>query len=132
MTKSRTRPCLLMSINFICSNYISFFMWNALLINISILCLLQCVMAIPWNITEFANWTKAASSSLVERHSGKLIIISFSLFHLLMQFWIDSVDRTLQELVEHYSKDSDGLCVNLRLACVQVSTWSFIYISFGF
>lgn len=29
--------------------------------------------------------------------------------------------RTLQELVEHYSKDSDGLCVNLRLACVQVS-----------
>lgn len=28
--------------------------------------------------------------------------------------------RTLQELVEHYSKDSDGLCVNLRLACVQV------------
>lgn len=28
--------------------------------------------------------------------------------------------RTLQELVEHYSKDSDGLCVNLRKACVQV------------
>ncbi|XP_031630743.1 tyrosine-protein kinase Src42A isoform X2 [Contarinia nasturtii] len=28
--------------------------------------------------------------------------------------------RTLQELVEHYSKDSDGLCVNLRSACVQI------------
>lgn len=29
--------------------------------------------------------------------------------------------RTLQELVEHYSKDSDGLCVNLCKPCVQVS-----------
>ena len=28
--------------------------------------------------------------------------------------------RTLQELVDHYSKDADGLCVNLRKACVQV------------
>lgn len=28
--------------------------------------------------------------------------------------------RTLQELVEHYSKDPDGLCVNLKKPCVQV------------
>uniref|UniRef100_A0A182X8Q1 non-specific protein-tyrosine kinase n=1 Tax=Anopheles quadriannulatus TaxID=34691 RepID=A0A182X8Q1_ANOQN len=28
--------------------------------------------------------------------------------------------RTLQELVEHYSKDSDGLCVNLCKPCVQL------------
>lgn len=28
--------------------------------------------------------------------------------------------RTLQELVDHYSKDADGLCVNLRKPCVQV------------
>jgi fyn-related kinase len=28
--------------------------------------------------------------------------------------------RTLQELVEHYSKDPDGLCVNLCKPCVQV------------
>ncbi|KAF8784962.1 Tyrosine-protein kinase Src42A like protein [Argiope bruennichi] len=28
--------------------------------------------------------------------------------------------RTLQELVEHYSKDADGLCVNLKKPCVQV------------
>ncbi len=28
--------------------------------------------------------------------------------------------RTLQELVEHYSRDPDGLCVNLRAPCVQV------------
>jgi len=28
--------------------------------------------------------------------------------------------RTLQELVEHYSRDADGLCVNLRKACVQI------------
>jgi len=28
--------------------------------------------------------------------------------------------RTLQELVEYYSKDADGLCVNLRKPCVQV------------
>jgi fyn-related kinase len=28
--------------------------------------------------------------------------------------------RTLQELVDHYSRDADGLCVNLRKACVQV------------
>ncbi|XP_042238397.1 tyrosine-protein kinase Src42A-like isoform X3 [Homarus americanus] len=27
--------------------------------------------------------------------------------------------RTLQELVEHYSKDADGLCVNLRKPCIQ-------------
>merc|ERR1712178_159967 len=28
--------------------------------------------------------------------------------------------RTLQELVEHYSRDADGLCVNLRKPCVQM------------
>lgn len=28
--------------------------------------------------------------------------------------------RTLQDLVEHYSKDMDGLCVNLKQPCVQV------------
>ena len=27
--------------------------------------------------------------------------------------------RTLQELVDHYSRDADGLCVNLRKPCVQ-------------
>lgn len=33
--------------------------------------------------------------------------------------------RTLQELVEHYSKDPDGLCVNLRKPCVQVNLLVF-------
>lgn len=28
--------------------------------------------------------------------------------------------RTLQELVQHYSDDADGLCVNLCKPCVQV------------
>lgn len=28
--------------------------------------------------------------------------------------------RTLQELVEHYSNDADGLCVNLRKPCIQI------------
>ncbi|KAK7604155.1 hypothetical protein V9T40_004428 [Parthenolecanium corni] len=28
--------------------------------------------------------------------------------------------RTLQELVDHYSKDPDGLCVNLRKSCIQI------------
>lgn len=28
--------------------------------------------------------------------------------------------RTLQELVEHYSKDADGLCVNLRAPCAKL------------
>merc|ERR1719210_794913 len=28
--------------------------------------------------------------------------------------------RTLQELVEHYSRDADGLCVNLRSACAKI------------
>ena len=32
--------------------------------------------------------------------------------------------RTLQELVEHYSADADGLCVNLRKPCIQVSIFS--------
>ena len=29
--------------------------------------------------------------------------------------------RTLPDLVEHYSRDADGLCVNLRKPCVKVS-----------
>ena len=29
--------------------------------------------------------------------------------------------RTLAELVRHYSRDADGLCVNLRKPCSQVS-----------
>lgn len=29
--------------------------------------------------------------------------------------------RTLQEMVAHYSRESDGLCVNLRKPCVRVS-----------
>merc|ERR550532_1304550 len=28
--------------------------------------------------------------------------------------------RSLQELVEHYTRDADGLCVNLRKPCVQI------------
>ena len=28
--------------------------------------------------------------------------------------------RTLAELVDHYSADADGLCVNLRQPCTQV------------
>ena len=28
--------------------------------------------------------------------------------------------RSLQELVEHYGRDADGLCVNLRKPCIQV------------
>lgn len=32
--------------------------------------------------------------------------------------------RNLQDLVEHYSKDADGLCVNLCKPCVQVSSMS--------
>ncbi|XP_032591396.1 probable GPI-anchored adhesin-like protein PGA55 isoform X2 [Drosophila grimshawi] len=35
--------------------------------------------------------------------------------------------RTLQELVEHYSKDSDGLCVNLCKPCVQTNSFSGIF-----
>ncbi|XP_033234154.1 uncharacterized protein Src42A isoform X2 [Drosophila pseudoobscura] len=35
--------------------------------------------------------------------------------------------RTLQELVEHYSKDSDGLCVNLCKPCVQTNTFSGVF-----
>lgn len=34
--------------------------------------------------------------------------------------------RTLSELVDHYSHDADGLCVNLRKPCSQVS-WSHSY-----
>ena len=33
--------------------------------------------------------------------------------------------RTLQELVDHYSRDADGLCVNLRKPCVQVNISGF-------
>ena len=29
---------------------------------------------------------------------------------------------TIANLVEHYSRDSDGLCMNLRKACTQVLT----------
>ncbi|XP_049307657.1 pneumococcal serine-rich repeat protein isoform X1 [Bactrocera dorsalis] len=35
--------------------------------------------------------------------------------------------RTLQELVEHYSKDSDGLCVNLCKPCVQANQFAGIF-----
>ena len=35
--------------------------------------------------------------------------------------------RTLQELVDHYSRDADGLCVNLRKACIQVCTKYFFF-----
>ena len=35
--------------------------------------------------------------------------------------------RTLQELVDHYSRDADGLCVNLRKPCIQVCNFFFAY-----
>lgn len=34
--------------------------------------------------------------------------------------------RTLQELVEHYSADADGLCVNLRKPCIQVRNMCYM------
>ena len=41
-------------------------------------------------------------------------------------FWIArrQTFRTLQELVDHYSRDADGLCVNLRKPCIQVQLHS--------
>ena len=36
--------------------------------------------------------------------------------------------RTLQDLVEHYGRDADGLCVNLRKPCVQVGQKYYNYI----
>lgn len=49
-------------------------------------------------------------------------IRSFIVQTLMMKFnQSNIVHRTLQELVEHYSKDSDGLCVNLCKPCVQVN-----------
>ena len=38
--------------------------------------------------------------------------------------------RNLQDLVEHYSKDADGLCVNLCKPCVQVSLHSRAIVHF--
>lgn len=35
--------------------------------------------------------------------------------------------RTLQELVEHYSKDADGLCVSLNKPCVQVRSTHYTH-----
>jgi hypothetical protein len=37
--------------------------------------------------------------------------------------------RTLQELVEHYSADADGLCVNLRKPCIQVRNMCYVTIA---
>ena len=37
--------------------------------------------------------------------------------------------RTLQELVDHYSRDADGLCVNLRKACIQVWCYTNFYLA---
>lgn len=39
--------------------------------------------------------------------------------------------RNLQDLVEHYSKDADGLCVNLCKPCVQVSSSDQIRFNFS-
>ena len=38
--------------------------------------------------------------------------------------------QSLPELVSHYSKMSDGLCVNLRRPCVHVSKSSFFFIKY--
>ena len=38
--------------------------------------------------------------------------------------------RTLQELVDHYSRDADGLCVNLRKPCVQVNISRIVHLDF--
>ncbi|KAG0728682.1 Tyrosine-protein kinase Src42A [Chionoecetes opilio] len=35
--------------------------------------------------------------------------------------------RTLQDLTEHYSKDADGLCVNLRKPCIQRPQYCLSY-----
>ena len=37
--------------------------------------------------------------------------------------------RTLQELVDHYSRDADGLCVNLRKACIQVCCFTNFFLT---
>lgn len=37
----------------------------------------------------------------------------------------------LSDLVEHYSADNDGLCVNLRKPCTQVNCYFLFYYSFS-
>lgn len=90
-------------------------------------------MVTQLNITAFVNWMRVDSSSHAAQHSGNAGHFSICVHHFVVgqhlpfeHLQISSFPthqyRTLQELVEHYSKDSDGLCVNLRKACVQVIT----------
>lgn len=102
----------------------------------------QCVTVIRSNITAYVNWMRVDFSSLVAQHSGNwafdfelfsiaFVLLKMKFVELYLMKWIPIlIRRTLQELVEHYSKDSDGLCVNLRSACVQVILFNFIWIFF--
>lgn len=80
-------------------------------------------MVTQLNIIASVNWTKVVSLLLAELHSGMCdlevtaILIDIKYIEFTANFYNS---RTLQELVEHYSKDSDGLCVNLCKPCVQV------------
>lgn len=61
-------------------------------------------------------------------HFVSLIPLELDFFSTLVLLCFCLHNRTLQELVEHYSKDSDGLCVNLCKPCVQVSEWNMEYV----
>lgn len=74
-------------------------------------------MVIPLSITESVSWTKVVSSSPDAPHLGSKLNLSVNELQINI---LTFISRTLQELVEHYSKDSDGLCVNLCKPCVQV------------
>lgn len=94
---------------------------------------LQCVTAIRLNIIAYDNWMRVDFSLLVAQHSGNwaysnLCFKKYRIYYFCVFSCSDLITffRTLQELVEHYSKDSDGLCVNLRSACVQVKLFNFI------
>ena len=39
--------------------------------------------------------------------------------------------QTLQNLVSHYTRDADGLCVNLRKACSRVETPQTVGLSYN-
>lgn len=81
---------------------------------------LQCGMATRLSTIASDNWTRAASSLPDARRSGKCDMTHPFTPMPFLTMCISLQHRTLQELVEHYSKDSDGLCVNLCKPCVQV------------
>ena len=91
---------------------------NVVFLHALCICVCGCLYVTVWDGDTVKHYR------ITQLDGGEFFIFRGTAFQTFFVFR-HTMFQTLQKLVEHFSKDADGLCVNLRKSCVQVRCRDF-------